>query len=199
MELPERFQIDITEPVDQCIHRRPCTATVSYYNPYQVSYCGHYCPNSSLLSETAAIRRELSDLRNDIGALRQQQYYPTYYTSSQNTSSSSCPECIASANASVNAAQYVQYPSYVEERPYTAGRSSSSKAPITTYQDHYRGPGYYGHTPSRPTKRKTTMNEMETEAASSSVVQHPRDWVPGGHKNSYPHRRWNMSVPHPEP
>ncbi|UJR20253.1 hypothetical protein I4U23_023384 [Adineta vaga] len=194
MDLPERFQIDITEPVETCCYRRPCTATVSYYNPYQIMYSGHCCGNNTVLSETAAIRHELSELRNDIGDLRRQQYSytPSYYVAKQdNNSNSSCSECISSANAN-------QYPTYAEERPYTAGRMSSSKAPITTYQDHYRGPDHYGYTTSRP-QRRATMNEMQSQAASSSTVQHPRNWVPGGHKNSYPNRRWNLSVPHPEP
>lgn len=203
MELPERFQIDMTEPAGTWTYSRPHTATVSYHNPYKVTiHPNGYCNNVGMLSETAAIRRELSEIRNDIGRLRCCHTSPTYYVAQPTTSTSCCPECIASATAR----QYEQNPVYCyepyvtmpQERPYTAGPSPKSGTGLTTYRDHYRGPEQYGHKVGRP-RHPRNMNEMQTQTAPSSQAQHPRDWVPGGSKNSYPHRRWNLSIPHPEP
>jgi hypothetical protein len=203
MYQPERFQVDITEPISSYRYVGPYESTVSYHYPHRI-VTSFYDRNDAVLSETSAIRRELSAIRSDIGDIKRHQVYPTYYVAKEYNSNEGCPICASSSSGNQQHEHvqnpvyyYDEYPTFVEERPHTVGGTVRSKAPITTYQDHYRGPSQYGS--SGQTKRRTTLNELQTQSPSSSSVQHPRHWIPTSSKNSYPHRRWNLSVPHSEP
>ncbi|CAF0974857.1 unnamed protein product [Adineta steineri] len=234
MYLPERFDIQITEPVPSygcsrpyssvssygCHHpcpsvpvyrcHRPCTSvpsygchplysSVSYYNPEHVVLSGCH-GNDGVLSETAAIRRELSELRNDIGDIKRQQTYPTYYTTQQNYPNNTCSSYTSSSfdNQQNPEYPYDEYSNFTEARPHTAGRTFNSKAPITTYQDHYRGPSQYRSSSGNP-KRRTTLNEMQSQSPPSTYAQHSSEWGPAASKSRYPYRQQALSVPHPEP
>jgi hypothetical protein len=88
---------------------------------------------------------------------------------------------------------------YVEERVYSAGPRVRTKLPNTTYQDSYKRPPPYSG-PFEHLARRITLNELQTESPPSTApAQHSRHWIPTGYKNVYPHRRWNLSVPHSEP
>ena len=174
MYQPERFQINMTEPVPSYVYNRPSTTIASFRNPYPIVTTYHH-GNDTLPSETGAIRRELSELRSDIGEIRRQQVYPTYYVAKQDNTNRACPLCPSSSSDN----QQYRY-SQIREYPYYQNSNSAQQRPQTT-------------------QRRTTLNKLKKKSSSSGNVQHPRPWAPGGYKNSYPNRRWNLSVRHPEP
>ncbi|CAF1152850.1 unnamed protein product [Adineta steineri] len=174
MHQPERFQIDIAEPLRSYVCNRPSTTIASYRNPYPAVTTYHY-ENGTLQAETGAIRRELSELRNDVREIRRQQGYPTHYVATEAYPNRACPLCPSSSSDN-RQYQYLQIPEY----PYYQNSNSAHQRPQTTQQ-------------------RTTLNKLKKKSSSSGAVHHPRAWVPGGHKNSYPNRRWNLSVRHPEP
>ena len=206
----EIFRINPCPMPPTYVYVRPCECSVTYQYPYYTSPCcllterNNTC--DTVLSETNAIRRELSYIKSDIGDIKRQQSTPTYYVVKQNNPSDWCSVCRTSL--------YIDPPKpcshvplyfcdgchrYVEERVYSAGPRVRSKLPNTTYQDSYKRPPPYSG-PFDYLARRITLNELQTESPPSSApAQHPRHWIPPTYKNSYPHRRWNLSVPHSEP
>jgi ssDNA-binding Zn-finger/Zn-ribbon topoisomerase 1 len=234
MYQPERFRINIPDTVPTYAFVGPCQSSVSYQYPYEttvsyqypyetrVSYRYPYVStvsyqypyeivvkrddrNDVLLSDTTAIRRDVNQIKNDIGEIKRQQAPPTYYVVKEDYSNVECPVCNSSTSKKEQE-RYTKVPiyycekcqSFFEERASSVGPPVRTKTGITTYQDHYRRPPYsssLGHL-----DRRITLNELQTEAPPSSApAQHPRHWIPTASKNAYPHRRWNLSVPHPEP
>ena len=208
MYQPERFQIDIPEPVPTYAYVGPCRSSVTYYYP---SY--YPCEvvvrddnrNNALLSETCAIRRELSHIKSDINEIKYRQTPPTYYTIQENDQYFQCAVCNTLFSSPGQSVKYSRVPlyyceqcrSFVEKPATVVSARVRSKTPITTYQDSYRPPTAipFGHL-----DRRITLNELQTQPPlASAPAQHPRPWIPTGKKNDYPHRRWNLSVPHCEP
>jgi ribosomal protein L37AE/L43A len=201
MYQPERFRISIPDTVPTYAYVGPYVSTVSYQYPYEIVVKRDDRHNVSL-SETTAIRRELSQIKNDIGEIKRQQASPTYYIVKEDYPNVECPICNASASKNQQI-QYSQIPmyycercrSFIEEPAYSVVTKIRAKTPTTTYQDSYTRPPY-----SSPLARRITLNELQTQPLPSSTpAQHPRHWIPTGYKNAYPHRRWNLSVPHSEP
>ena len=206
MYQPERFRIEIPDTVPTYAFVGPYRSSVSYHNPYEV-VLRRDDRNDDLLTETTAIRRELSQIRNDISEIKYQQASPTYYTIKEDYPTVVCSVCNASFSSQNQPTLYSQVPlyycercrSFVEKPAYSVATRLRSKTPTTTYQDSYQRPPPYS-SPVGHLERRITLNELQTEPPPSSApVQHPRHWIPTASKNSYPHRRWNLSVPHSEP
>ena len=189
MPLPDRFCVDIPEPVPTYSYDYVYQPTVSYQYPcestivYRVPSVSYYTPcevvvRNDTKSETAAIRRDLRQIRTDLNELKRQCAGPTtYYELKEVKKHSRCEACQEKTHSGEVLTKY---------RP---------KTPNTTYQDSYRPPSCIGYP-----ARRITLNELQTESESSTgPVQHPRPWIPPGHKNQYPCRQWNLSVPHSEP
>lgn len=219
MPLPDRFCIDIPETVpvysyddtytsavsyrypceSNIIYRYPCYSTVSYYHPSEV-----VIRNDDTRSETAAIRHDLNQIKNDLKKIKQQQTPPTYYAIKQVSSDDECPVCHSSTSQrqSKQKPDVVMYycercRSFIEKPTYSVATKLRPKTPNTTYQDSYRLPYplVYEHM-----SRRVTLNELQSEAPpETKPVQHPRPWIPPGYKNRYPYRQFNLSAPHSEP
>ncbi len=205
MYQPERFRMSICDTVPTYDFGRPYHSTVLYHYP-----CGLVMERDDrsdvLLSESTAIRRELSQIKNDISEIRHRQATPVYYTIKEDYPTVVCSVC----NASVSQNEQTQYEkipmyycerchSFVEKPAYSVSTKLRSKTPHTTYQASYQRPPPYSYSSGQP-ERRITLNELQTEPPPSSApAQHPRHWIPTGSKNTYPHRRWNLSVPHSEP
>jgi len=233
MYQPERFQIDIPDTVPTYAYVGPYNSSVSYRSPYETSV-SYYYPyetkvsyrypyestvsyqypyeiivkrddrNDGLLSETKDIRRDLSQIKSDIGEIKRRQASSTYYILKEDYPVVECPICNSSTSKKQQK-RYSEVPMYycekcqgfIEQRPYTLGPTIRSKTPNTTYQDSYRRPppSAFDHL-----DRRITLNELQTQTPTSlAPAQHPRHWIPAATKNQYPHRRWNLSVPHSEP
>ena len=199
MPLPDRFCVDIPEPVPTYSYDYVYQPTVSYQYPcestivYRVPSVSYYTPcevvvRNDTKSETAAIRRDLRQIRTDLNQLKRQSACPTYYELKE-VKRSCCDACQEKTHSGAKIYCCVEKPTYsfmAKLRP---------KTPNTTYQDSYRPHSCIGYP-----GRRITLNELQTESESSTgPVQHPRPWIPPGHKNQYPCRQWNLSVPHSEP
>ena len=185
------------------VYTYPYESTVSFNYPDYV-FVNRGGRNDAVLSETKSIRRELSEIRSDIGAMKRQRSYPTYYVVDEIYPANVNPACVTCA-AELRSQQYVHDPIYycdncqglVAERAYSVEPTVRTKTPATTYQASYVRP--YS-SPHEHLKRQVTLNELQTQPLpSTTFVKHTNHWIPTAHKNSYPHRRWNLSVRHPEP
>ena len=202
----ERFLIVTPETV-------PTYTYVSSYRPSSVSY--YYQPyevvvrnndrRDAVLSETSAIRRELSYIKDDINEIKYRQASPTYYTVQEDDRYFQCPVCNTSFAPAIQTVKYSRVPLYyceqcrnfVEKPATIVSRRIRTKTPTTTYHDSYQPPYSF---PYDHLNRQITLNEIQRQPPlASAPAQHPRHWIPTASKNSYPHRRWNLSVPHSEP
>lgn len=199
---PYETRVSYQFPCESAVsYRYPCESTVSYQYPYEI-VVKREDRNNGFVPETTAIRRDLKQIKNDIREIKQRQPSSAYYVLKEESSSNVyCPICNSSTSKS-QPKQCSEIPlyycekcqSFVEKRPYTLGPIIRSMTPTTTYQDSYQRPTYSA------THRRITLNELQTEhPPSSAPAQHPRHWIPTASKNNYPHRRWNLSVPHSEP
>lgn len=204
MYQPERFQIVIPEAVPTYTYVSPCRSSTTYYYPYEVVVRNDN-RSDVLLSETSAIRRELRNLKSDINEIKYRQASPTYYVVHDDDQYFHCPVCNTLFSPPGQSVKYSRTPlyycekcrSFVEKPATVVSSNVRSKTPNTTYQASYRTPY---PVPFNHLERRITLNEIQSQPPPTSApVQHPRAWVPAGKKNDYPHRRWNLSVPHSEP
>jgi hypothetical protein len=205
MYQPETFRISTPATIPTYIYVGPYESSVSYQYPYNV-VVNRDDRSDVLLSNTKAIRRELREIRSDIGEIKRRQAPPTYYMVKQDYPNDVCSICNSSSSKNQQK-QHLQNPvhycdschSFVEGRAYSAGPKVRTRTPSTIYQCSYnRSPSY--SSPHGHLERQITLNELETKPPwSSACVQHPRHWIPTASKNSYPNRRWNLRVRHPEP
>lgn len=201
---PNETRVSYRYPCESIVsYQYPCESRVSYQYPCEV-IVKREDRNDGSLCETKAIRRDLTQIKKDINDLKRRQTSPTYYVLKEDYPPVGCPIC-NSPTYNKQQKQYSEVPMYycekcqgfVEQRAYTLGPTIRSKTPNTTYQDSYRRPppSAFDHL-----DRRITLNELQTQGPPSTApAQHPRHWVPAATKNTYPHRRWNLSVPHSEP
>lgn len=185
----ERFEI-VTPEI-------PRTYTyVSSYRPCQV-----VIRDDAVLSETSAIRRELNYIKDDINEIKYRQASPTCYTIQHDDRYYQYP----SYSPVIQTVTYSQVPSYhvehrlsfVDEPAVIVSKRIRSKTPTTTYYDSYQPPY---PVPYNHLERQITLNEIQRQPRlASAPAQHPRHWTPTASKNSYPHRRWNLTDYHSEP
>ena len=193
----ERFIIDPSPTIPTYVYVDSYQPPVLYQYPSQILIRDER-RSDVLLSETSAIRSELSQIRSDIGEIRRRQTPPAYYLVSQDYSSDTCSLCGSSFPKNIGT-YCDRCGSFVEEPTYSFETKVRPNTPNTTYQDSYKRPPQYMY-PVGHLERRITLNELQSEPLpSSSRVQHSRHWISSAYKNAYPHRNWNLSVPHPAP
>ena len=145
----ERFIIDPYPTAPTYVYVDPYPSSVVYQYPYQLLVRDDH-RSDVLLSQTTAIRSELSQIRNDIGEIRRRQTPPTYYVARQDYPSVTCSLCRSSAskyqgNYSLqNVTTYcARCHSFVEEPNYSYQTYVRAKTPTTTYRDSYLRPPPY--------------------------------------------------------
>ncbi|CAF4961454.1 unnamed protein product [Rotaria sp. Silwood1] len=185
------------------IYVDPHQSSTSFESPYRI-FVETDNRNDAVLTDTRAIRRELTQIKHDIKELKQKQISSNYYLTKQDFPNDACPMCNTSLKTQSSSIYYCnQCHNFVADRVTPMQPTIRTKTPTTTYQDSYvlvpsSSPGHSHYAIYR--ERPQTSDKLRNQSIlSSSPALHSRPWIPAGSKNVYPNRRWYFRGSHPEP